>query len=64
MTLSPCERMAVFLEWGKHMKGKQQTLYRLVVIISALVVLVMIGKDHVRAGLEHQQSSTKMVLVQ
>jgi len=55
--------MAVFLEEGKHMKGRQQTLYRLVVIISALVVLVMIGKDHVRAGLEHRQSLHKMVLV-
>jgi hypothetical protein len=55
--------MAVSLERGKHMKGRQQILYRLVVIISALVVLVMIGKDHVRAGLEHQQFSQKMVLV-
>jgi hypothetical protein len=55
--------MAVFLKEGKHMKGRQQTLYRLVVIISALVVLVMIGKDRVGAGLEHQQSVQKMVLV-
>jgi hypothetical protein len=57
-------RYGCFLDKVKHMKGRQQTLYRLVVIISALVVLVMIGKDHVRAGLEQQQSSAKMVLVQ
>ena len=63
MPQSLSEGMAVFLEEGKHMKGKQQTLYRLVVIISALVVLVMIGKDRVGAGLEHQQSVQKMVLV-
>ena len=63
MPQSSSECMAVFLEEGKHMKGRQQTLYRLVVIISALVVLVMIGKDHVRAGLEHRQSLHKMVLV-
>jgi len=63
LALSLCARVAVSLEEGKHMKGRQQILYRFVVIISALVVLVMIGKDHVRAGLEHQQSSVKMVLV-
>lgn len=56
--------MVVSLNRGKHMKGRQQTLYRVVVIISALVVMVMIGKDHVRAGLEHQQASVKKVLVQ
>jgi hypothetical protein len=45
------------------MKIKQQTLYRLVVIISALIALVIIGKADMGAVFSHHNFTIKPELL-